>query len=118
MIRRPPRSTLFPYTTLFRSAPTALEGVTVTVDGKPAFINFVSPTQVTVQAPADVTAGRSAPVVGSYGGQSSPPAMLAIKGAAAGLLAPPSFNVNGKEYVVAVSLRTGGAVGSRGSPKL
>src|SRR3712207_7476347 len=24
MIRRPPRSTLFPYTTLFRSAPTAL----------------------------------------------------------------------------------------------
>src|SRR3712207_6846646 len=27
MIRRPPRSTLFPYTTLFRSAPLALLGV-------------------------------------------------------------------------------------------
>src|SRR3712207_7489945 len=26
MIRRPPRSTLFPYTTLFRSAPQLLEG--------------------------------------------------------------------------------------------
>src|SRR2546422_1652419 len=26
MIRRPPRSTLFPYTTLFRSAPTSLSG--------------------------------------------------------------------------------------------
>src|SRR2546430_7918266 len=28
MIRRPPRSTLFPYTTLFRSAPTASAGET------------------------------------------------------------------------------------------
>src|SRR2546425_7751458 len=27
MIRRPPRSTLFPYTTLFRSAPLARDGV-------------------------------------------------------------------------------------------
>src|SRR5256885_10712313 len=26
MIRRPPRSTLFPYTTLFRSAPATLDG--------------------------------------------------------------------------------------------
>src|SRR2546430_11096896 len=26
MIRRPPRSTLFPYTTLFRSVPTVIEG--------------------------------------------------------------------------------------------
>src|SRR6266851_2004730 len=86
-------------------APTALEGVTVTVDGKPAFVSFVSPVQVTVQAPADLTAGRTALVVVSYGGQSSAPAPLAIKGTAAGLLAPPSFNVNGKQYVVAVSLR-------------
>src|SRR2546426_3447329 len=29
MIRRPPRSTLFPYTTLFRSIPVALEGAGV-----------------------------------------------------------------------------------------
>src|SRR2546422_8588558 len=31
MIRRPPRSTLFPYTTLFRSIRTALESTTVAV---------------------------------------------------------------------------------------
>jgi len=31
MIRRPPRSTLFPYTTLFRSFPAALAGVAVNV---------------------------------------------------------------------------------------
>src|SRR3712207_8626971 len=29
MIRRPPRSTLFPYTTLFRSLPIAAEGATM-----------------------------------------------------------------------------------------
>src|SRR3712207_8712645 len=39
MIRRPPRSTLFPYTTLFRSglqhAPQLLSGVEVQVDERP-----------------------------------------------------------------------------------
>src|SRR3712207_7754917 len=30
MIRRPPRSTLFPYTTLFRSAPIRMNGVSTT----------------------------------------------------------------------------------------
>src|SRR5205085_11357420 len=29
MIRRPPRSTLFPYTTLFRSVPLGVEGVAI-----------------------------------------------------------------------------------------
>src|SRR5258708_9223341 len=31
MIRRPPRSTLFPYTTLFRSHPAALLGIAVAI---------------------------------------------------------------------------------------
>src|SRR3712207_8568088 len=30
MIRRPPRSTLFPYTTLFRSSPTCFRGARIT----------------------------------------------------------------------------------------
>src|SRR5260370_29264352 len=34
MIRRPPRSTLFPYTTLFRSQVTAQEGTIETPEGK------------------------------------------------------------------------------------
>src|SRR3712207_6968819 len=36
MIRRPPRSTLFPYTTLFRSAQAALERLEAVVAGEPA----------------------------------------------------------------------------------
>src|SRR3712207_8267423 len=35
MIRRPPRSTLFPYTTLFRSATLKVEGQAFQLDGKP-----------------------------------------------------------------------------------
>src|SRR5271167_5204580 len=41
MIRRPPRSTLFPYTTLFRSVvnKTRLEAVQLTLPLKPAFLD-------------------------------------------------------------------------------
>jgi len=38
-------------------APTALGGTTVTVGGKSAFVDFVSPGQVNVQVPSDVAAG-------------------------------------------------------------
>src|SRR5258705_6768693 len=40
MIRRPPRSTLFPYTTLFRSAPPAVPSFDARIESKfaPAFV--------------------------------------------------------------------------------
>src|SRR2546430_13401168 len=49
MIRRPPRSTLFPYTTLFRSEVADLEGHAHRVgaaraDGRSTLLLFVSPT--------------------------------------------------------------------------
>src|SRR3712207_8817121 len=37
MIRRPPRSTLFPYTTLFRSVYDVLDGYDIVVDGTDNF---------------------------------------------------------------------------------
>ena len=82
-------------------APTTLEGVTVTVDGKPAFINYVSPGQVNVQVPEGVPGGARVPVVVSYGGKSTAAAMLDIKDAAPGLLAPATFKVNDRQYVAA-----------------
>src|SRR5258707_9291585 len=39
MIRRPPRSTLFPYTTLFRSLPEAGAGRELEVEGDPAHLD-------------------------------------------------------------------------------
>ncbi len=95
------------------NAPTSLDGVSVTVGGQPAFVHFVSPTQVNVQIPAGVPAG-SASVVVSYKGQTSASAPLTIKALAGGLLAPSSFNVNGKQYVVAIHA-AGGAFVSNGN---
>src|SRR2546422_6281511 len=43
MIRRPPRSTLFPYTTLFRSI-----AVSVVAPNKPPYLNFTGPVEGTV----------------------------------------------------------------------
>jgi uncharacterized protein (TIGR03437 family) len=99
-------------------APTSLDGVSVTVDGKSAFVNFVSPTQVNVEAPDDVTVGGTVPVVVIYGGQPSDPAMLAINAIEGGLLAPPSFNVNGRQYAAAVHQTTGAYVSNGSIPNV
>jgi uncharacterized protein (TIGR03437 family) len=82
-------------------APTSLEGVTVTVNGRPAFVAFVSPAQVNVQVPGDVPAGGSVPVIVSYQGQASAPVMLPVKPLAGGLLAPAALKVNDVQYVAA-----------------
>jgi uncharacterized protein (TIGR03437 family) len=41
--------------------PTSLDGVSVTINGNPAFVEYVSPTQINVQAPTDSSTG-SVPV--------------------------------------------------------
>lgn len=97
------------------AAPTSLDGVSVTVNGQPAYVNYVSPTQINVQIPASVPAG-SAPVVVTYGSQTSAPAMLAVKATEGGLLAPSGFLVNGKQYVAAVHASTGAFVSSGNIP--
>ena len=37
--------------------PTALAGTSVTVNGKPAYLSYVSPEQINVQAPSDTSIG-------------------------------------------------------------
>src|SRR3712207_8076153 len=54
MIRRPPRSTLFPYTTLFRS---------VTVEGASAPVHSFADGQINIYVPETVTAGTRSVVV-------------------------------------------------------
>lgn len=99
-------------------APTSLDGVTVTVDGKPAFVYFVSPTQVNVQVPADVAISGTAPVVVTYSGRSSAAATLATKTSAGGLLAPASFKVNDRQYAAAVHSATGAFVSNGNIPNV
>jgi uncharacterized protein (TIGR03437 family) len=51
--------------------PTSLDNVSVSIGGKPAFVYYISPTQINVQAP-DVGPGQVQVVVTSPGGTSSP----------------------------------------------
>jgi uncharacterized protein (TIGR03437 family) len=51
--------------------PTTLGGVTVTIDSKPAYLWFVSPTQINLQAPDDSPAGSVSVVVNTPGGSAS-----------------------------------------------
>src|SRR5256885_13240624 len=61
MIRRPPRSTLFPYTTLFRSSPIALETplyAAVMVTTVPVVTGLVVIVNVAFDAPAGTVTDR------------------------------------------------------------
>jgi uncharacterized protein (TIGR03437 family) len=68
--------------------PTQLAGVSVTIDGKPAFVEYVSPTQINVQAPSDMTTGPVNVIV-TNNGQISAPSTVQL------LAAAPAFFVSG-----------------------
>jgi uncharacterized protein (TIGR03437 family) len=82
------------------NAPTNLNNVQVRVDGRPAFVRFISPTQVNVQVPDGIASGPVQVTVQTPGGTSDP---ISVTGAARapGLLSPSNFLVAGKQYVVA-----------------
>ena len=86
-------------------APSALGGTTVTIAGKRAFVNFVSPGQVNVQVPSDVPIGSQPLVVATAGG-SSAAYTVTVNATQPGLLAPPAFRINGSQHVVALLSNT------------
>jgi uncharacterized protein (TIGR03437 family) len=69
------------------TAPTKLGGVTVTIAGKNAFIRYISPSQVNVQAPDGIGTGP-VPVVVTNENGSSDPAIVTATDRLPGLLAP------------------------------
>jgi uncharacterized protein (TIGR03437 family) len=81
-------------------APTSLDGVKVNINGKPAFVYFISPGQVNVQAPDDEALGNVAIEVETAGGKSNAATVNKTRVSPA-LLAPSSFNIGGRQYVVA-----------------
>jgi uncharacterized protein (TIGR03437 family) len=81
------------------NAPTSLSGTSVSIDGQPAFVSFISPNQVNVQVP-DVASGIQLLTVTGPGG-TSPTYQIVVNSTQPGLLAPSNFNVNGTQYVVA-----------------
>jgi uncharacterized protein (TIGR03437 family) len=59
-------------------APMKLDGTSVLINGRPAFVGYISPTQVNVQAPDDTAAGPIQVSV-TLNGQTSPPATAQIQ---------------------------------------
>jgi uncharacterized protein (TIGR03437 family) len=78
--------------------PTSLDGVSVTINSKPAFVYYISPTQINVQAPSDTTVGAVSVVV-TNNGATSAPATAQLQA-----LAPAFFLYPGTNYATASRL--------------
>ncbi len=84
--------------------PTSLDGVSVSINGKPAYVYFISPGQINVQAPDDTSTGPVSLVVTNSLGASTPFTVTLANTA-------PSFFQLGK-YALAVIPQTGGYFGN------
>ena len=83
------------------NAPTSLNGTSVSIGGLPAYVEYVSTTQVNAQVPSTIGTGQFSVVVSS-GQTSSAPYSITVNSLEPGLLAPPSFIVGGNQYAAAV----------------
>jgi len=83
------------------NAPTSLDGVSVTVDGKPAFVQHVSPGQVNIATPDDTAVGPvNVQVTNSFGVVSNVVTANRAR-VSPSLHTVALFNVGGKQYVAA-----------------
>jgi uncharacterized protein (TIGR03437 family) len=83
-----------------QTAPTSLDGVSVSVGGRAAYVSYIGAHQVNAQAPSDAPLGEQQIKVASPAGASEA-FPITIKAAEPGLFAPPGFQIAGKQYVVA-----------------
>ena len=89
------------------NAPTNLDGISVSINGKPAYVWYLSPGQLNVQAPEDSASGNVSITVTNCHATSST-AMFSRRSLAPGLLAPSNYSANGTQYLVA-TFQSGGA---------
>ena len=80
--------------------PTLLGGASVTVDGRPAYLSYASPSQINLQAPADTATGSVAVVVTTAAGVAKSTATLAA-------FSPEFFALDGT-HVAGIILRSNG----------
>ncbi len=89
------------------NAPTTLDGISVSIAGKPAYVWYLSTGQINVQAPEDSTTGPVAITVTNCKATSNP-ITFARQALAPGFLAPSNYTANGTQYAVA-TFQTDGA---------
>lgn len=81
-------------------APVSIDGISVNIDNKPAFMYFVSANQINAQVPDGVGSGPVKVEVVTPGGRSETTVQAGAVSPA--LLTTPLFNVGGKQYVAAL----------------
>jgi uncharacterized protein (TIGR03437 family) len=84
-----------------QNAPTSLDGVSVTVNSKNAFLSYISPGQVNAQVPSGIGTGTMQIVVTNANGTSDPYTIVA-NAVQPGLLAPSAFFSGGRQYLAAI----------------
>ena len=100
-------------------APTMLNGVSVSIGGQAAFVDYISSTQVDAQVPLNIATGGTLQLALTNGANTSAPFNVTVNATEPGLLAPPSFKFGGNQYVVAelldgtYVLPTGAVAGAR-----
>ncbi len=82
-------------------APTNVGGVTVSVGGAAAYIDYVSPNQVNALVPSNAAVGAATVILTDANG-SSDNYPIYIGATQPGVLAPANFTINGKQYVAAL----------------
>jgi len=92
--------------------PVELDGVSVTIDGKTAFVEYISPTQINVQAPSDAALGAVNVVVTNNGGVGAP-ATAQLQAAA-----PAFFMYLGTNTAIASRLPGWASVGQPSAPAM
>jgi uncharacterized protein (TIGR03437 family) len=91
------------------NAPTVLDGVSVSVNEKPAYVWYLSPGQLNVQAPEDSATGNVSITVTNCKATSSA-FTFARQTLAPGFLSPPNYTANGTQYLVALFVSDGAYV--------
>jgi uncharacterized protein (TIGR03437 family) len=81
--------------------PTSLGGASVTIDGKAAYLWYVSPTQINLQVPDDAATGSVPVVVSTAGGMAATTVILAPFA--------PSFNLLDTKHVAGIIIRSDGS---------
>jgi uncharacterized protein (TIGR03437 family) len=82
-------------------APTALNGVSVSIGGQAAFVDYISAVQVNAQLPSNIAAGGPLQLTVTNASGTSTPVNITVNTTEPGLLAPASFLIGGNQYVVA-----------------
>jgi uncharacterized protein (TIGR03437 family) len=83
-------------------APTSLDGVTVTIGGQQAYIDYISGSQINAQVPYTVAPGQQQLTVKTAAGAALIATTVTVNALQPGMFAPPSLRVGANQYVGAL----------------